>query len=118
MMWECNLASKEAVKEGLEKVKAKFGDVVVKNAFKDFNKTVQFICPDIDLSYVIKVTDGEIEVFKEGTAKKPDISIYMESDTFLSIQNKEITSSKAVAQGKVKFTGIVADLLLIEKHLI
>jgi putative sterol carrier protein len=112
------LSSKEAVKKGLDKVKAKFQDVEVKNAFKGFNKSVQFVCPDIDLSYAIKVTRGEIKVFKEGTVKKPDISISMDSDTFLAFQNKEITSYNALAQDKIKVTGNVADLLLIEKYLI
>ncbi len=104
--------------KGLEKVKAKFQDVEVKNAFKDFNKSVQLVCPDIDLSWAIKVTGGEVKVFKEGIVEKPDISLSMDSATFLAFQSKEITGVNALAQGKVKLTGIVADLLLIEKYLI
>ncbi len=112
------MASKEIVVKGLEKVKAKFREVEVKNAFKDFNKSVQLVCPDIDLSWAIKVTGGEVKVFKEGTVTKPGVSISMDSDTFLAFQNKEITGVNALAQDKIKVTGIVDDLLLIEKYLI
>jgi putative sterol carrier protein len=117
-MGRCILASKEAVIKGLEKVKAKFQEEEVKKAFKGFNKSVQFVCPDIDLSWAIKVTDGEVKVFKEGTVTKPDINISMDSDTFLAFQNRKITGYNALAQDKIKVTGIVGDLLLIEKYLI
>jgi predicted lipid carrier protein YhbT len=112
------LASKEAVIKGLEKVKAKFQEDEVINAFKGFNKSVQFVCPDIDLSWAIKVTGGEVKVFEEGTVTEPDISISMDSGTFLAFLNREITGYNALAQDKIKVTGLVADLLLIEKYLI
>ena len=56
-----------------------------KNAFKGFDKSVQFVCSDIDLSFIIKVTRGEVIVFKEGTVNQPDISISLDSDTFLAL---------------------------------
>jgi predicted lipid carrier protein YhbT len=117
-MWGSVLTSKEGVIKGLERVKGKFHEVEVKNSFKDFNKSVQFVCLDIDLSWAIRVTGGEVKVFEEGTVMKPDISIVMDSDTFLAFQNREITVYDALAQDKLKITGIVADLTLIEKHLI
>jgi putative sterol carrier protein len=61
---------------------------------------------------------GETKVFKEGIVKKPDISLSMDSDTFIKLLNKELTGFDGLAQGKVKVTGNVADLLLIEKYLI
>jgi putative sterol carrier protein len=112
------LATKEAVEKGLERVKAKFEDRDVKNAFKGFNKSVQFLYPDINVSYVMKISGGEVNEFREGTVNKPDISISMDSDVFLAIQNKEITGAKALGQGKIQVTGIIGDLLLFEKYLI
>jgi len=111
------LASEEEVKKGLEKLKARFEDHEVKNAFKGFNKIVQFVFPDINFSYVLKINDGKVTEGKECIFKKPDIVLSLTSDTFLSIQNKEIRGKDALAQGKIKITGIVSDLLLLETYL-
>lgn len=64
------------------------------------------------------VKGGVVTEFREGTVKKPGISISMDSETFLAIQNKEITGAIALRQGKITVTGIVGDLLLLEKYLI
>jgi putative sterol carrier protein len=112
------LASKEAVKKGLEKVKSKFEDREVKNAFKGLSKRVQFVYPDINFSYLLKITDGEVTEDKKSIFKKPDVILSMTSDTFLSIQNKEIKGRDALAQGKIKMTGIAGDLILLETYLV
>jgi putative sterol carrier protein len=111
------LASIEAVKKGLEKVKLQFEDDEVQNACKGLNKRVQFIYPDINFSYILKITDGKITEDKKSVFKKPDVILSMTSDTFLSIQNKEITGRTALAQGKIKMTGLASDLMLLEKCL-
>jgi hypothetical protein len=85
------MASIEAVTKGLEKVKSQFEDDEVKNAFKGLSKSVQFVYPDINFSYILKIADGKVTEGKKSIFKKPDIILSMTSDTFLSIQNKEIT---------------------------
>jgi putative sterol carrier protein len=86
----------------------------VKDAFKGLNKSVQFVYPDITFSYILKITDGKVTEGKKSIFKKPDVILSMTSDTFLSIQNKEITGRDALAQGKIKMTGNMGDLLLLE----
>ena len=111
------MASEEVVKKGLEKLKARFEDPEVKNAFKGLSKSVQFVFPDITYSYVLKITDGKVTEGKQSIFKKSDVILSMTSDTFLSIQNKEITGINALAQGKIKMTGSASDLLLLETYL-
>ena len=111
------MATKEAVEKGLEKVKAKFEENELQNAFKGFSKSVQFVYPDINFSYILNITDGKVTEGKKSIITKPDIILSMTSDTFLSIQNKEITGRSALAQGKIKITGIIGDLFLLETYL-
>ena len=96
------MASKEAVKKGLEKVKLKFEEKDVKNAFKGVSKSVQFVYPDIHFSYLLKITDGTVTTSKNRIFTKPDVILSMTSDTFLSIQNQELTGRDALAQGKIQ----------------
>ncbi len=112
------MATKEAVEQGLEKVRSRFEDPAVRTAFQGFNKSVQFVYPDINASYVMKISGGVVQEFREGTVYKPGVSISMASDVFLAIQTGEITGATALAQGKIRLTGVVGDLLLLEKNLI
>ena len=111
------MASKEAVKKGLEKVKSKFEKQDVKNAFKSVSKSVQFVYPDIHFSYLLKIADGTVTASKNRIFTKPDVILSMTSDTFLSIQNQELTGRDTLAQGKIQITGVVGDLFLLEKYL-
>jgi putative sterol carrier protein len=116
-MGGCDLASKDAVKKGLEKVKLKFEDKEVQNAFKGVSKRVQFVYPDIHFSCLLEITDGKVRARQKSFFSKPDVFVSMTSDTFLSIQNKELTGRDALAQGKIQITGVVGDLFLLEKYL-
>jgi len=112
------VATKEAVITGLDKVRAKFEDRGVQTAFQGFNKSAQFLFPDLKVAYVMTVTWGVITDFREGTVKTPGIILSMDSETFLGIQNKELAGVTALGQGKITIMGHVGDLLLLEKHLI
>jgi len=112
------VATKEAVMKSLDKVRAKFEDRGVQTAFQGFNKSVQFLFPDLNVAYVMTVTGGVVTDFREGTVKTPGILLSMDSETFLGIQNKELVGATALGQGKITITGIVGDLLLLEKYLV
>ena len=62
------------------------------------------------------VKRGVVTDFKEGTVKKPRVILSMDSETFLAVQNKELTGATALRQGKMTVTDIIGDLLLLEKH--
>jgi len=111
------MATKEEVKKGLERVAAKFDDPELKEEFKRFHKSVQFVYPDINLSYVMEVAGGGVKELKEGTVERPNVVVTLDSDTFLGILDREIDALSAYSEGKIKFKGAMTDLLKLQKLL-
>ncbi len=112
------MATKEELEEGLERVVAKYEDLKSTWAFRRFNKTVQFMYPDLDLSYVLEIAGSEgVKEIKEGTVPRPNIVVKLDSDTFLAILNKEINALDAYSAGKISFKGAMTDLLKLQRLL-
>ena len=112
------MATKEEVEEGLERVVAKYEDLKSTWAFRRFNKTVQFMYPDLDLSFVLEIAGSEgVKEIKEGTVPRPNIVVKLDSDTFLAILNKEINALDAYSAGKISFKGAMTDLLKLQRLL-
>ena len=111
------MATKEEVREGLDRVAAKFEDPTLKEEFKRFEKRVQFIYPDINESYVMEISGGAVKEIIEGTVIRPNVVVTIYSDTFLAILNDEMDALTAFSMGKVKFKGAMIDLLKLQKLL-
>ena len=111
------MATKEEVRKGLERVAAKLEDEELKEAFKRFYKSVQFIYPDLNLSYVMEVSGGEVKELKEGTIERPNVVVTINSDTFIAILNEEIDAIQAYSTGKIRYRGAMVDLLKLQKLL-
>jgi len=111
------LATKEEVKKGLKRVAAKLEDPELKKEFEKFHKCLQFVYPDINLSYVLEVAGGEVKELKEGTAERPHVVVTIDSDTFLGILDRRIDALNAFSEGKIKYKGAMADLLKLQKLL-
>jgi putative sterol carrier protein len=111
------MGTKEEVKKGMERVAAKLEDPELKEEFKKFYKSVQFVYTDLNSSYVMELAGGEVKEIKEGTVDRPNIIVTIDSDTFLGIVNKEIDAISAFSQGKIKFKGAMTDLLKLQKLL-
>lgn len=112
------MATKEELEEGLERVVAKYEDLKSTWAFRRFNKTVQFMYPDLDLSYVLEIAGSEgVKEIKEGTVPRPNVSVTLDSDIFLGILNQEIDALSAFSTGKIKFKGAMVDLLKLQQLL-
>jgi len=111
------MATKEEVKKGLQRVAAKLEDPELKEDFKKFYKTVQFVYVDINVSYVLELAGGEVKELKEGTVQRPNVVVTIDSDTFLGILNGEIDAINAFSAGKIKYKGAMTDLLKLQKLL-
>jgi putative sterol carrier protein len=111
------MTTKEELEKGLEIVTAKFEDPEIKASFKRFNKSVQFVYPDLNLTYVMEIADGEVKELKKEAVPRPNVNVTIDSDTFLSIVNKETNALRAYAAGKIKFKGAMTDLLKLQKLL-
>ena len=110
------MASKEQVEEGLERVAAKLEDPKLREEFRRFSKTVQFVYPDINLAYVMRVVGGKAEIMGQ-TTERPNVVVTMDSDTFLAILNKETNGIQAYSAGKIRYKGAMVDLLKLQKLL-
>lgn len=111
------MATKEEVEKGLDRVAAKLDDPELKEDFRKFDKSVQFVYPDVNLSYVLELAGGEVKEIKEGTVERPNIVVTIDSDTFLGILDGEIDAISAYSAGKIKFKGAMTDLLKLQKLL-
>ena len=105
------------MKEGLEQVMRKLEECKGDPAFQGFNKRMQFVFPDIHFTSSLRIADGTVSEVKNSVFSKPDLVISMASDTFLALQRKRLTGRTALAQGKIRLTGKVSDLLLLETWL-
>lgn len=111
------MATKEEVKKGLERVVAKLEDPELKEDFRKFYKSVQFVYPDINVSYVLELAGGEVKELKEGTVERPNVVVTIDSDTFLGILDREIDAIDAFSAGKINYKGAMTDLLKLQKLL-
>lgn len=111
------MASKQEVREGLERVAAKFQSSELKEHYKRFTKTVQFDYPDINVSYVMEVSRGQVKDLKEGPVARPDIVVALDSETFLAILDKKTNALDAYSNGKIRYKGAMTDLLRLQRLL-
>lgn len=111
------MATKEEVRMGLERVAAKFQDAEFKEHFKRFCKKVQFVYSDINLSYVMEISNGIVKELREGTGTRPDVVVTLDSDSFLAILNRETNALDAYSTGKIKYRGAMTDLLKLQRLL-
>jgi putative sterol carrier protein len=111
------MATKEEIESALKTVAGKLDDPKMKERFSKFNKTMQFSFRDAGLDYVLRFEGGEVKEMREGKAEKPEVSVDIDSDTFLGILNKEINAISAYSSGKIKVNGEMSDLLKLQKLL-
>ena len=112
------MVTKAELENGLTRVVAKYEELKSTWSFRRFNKTIQFVYPDLDLSYVMEIAGPEgVKEIKEGTVPRPNVSVILDSDTFLGILNQEIEALSAYGAGKIKFKGAMVDLLKLKKLL-
>ena len=90
-----------------------FDDPEVAAEFEGFNKTMQFIFPDIDLKMQL-VFEGAKVTIVEGFKEDADMSLTVPSDMFLGITSGEINPMDAFMEGKLKPVGDMSDLEKLE----
>jgi len=109
------MPTKEQVFESLDGIRKKFDEPDMKEKFKGFRRDMQFRFPDLNTSYVLSVAEDASASLKEGTVEKPNITVEMDSATFLGIRNKTISGTQAYMSGKLKVKGAMPDLLKLQR---
>ncbi len=106
--------SKEKVLEHLNSLGSRFEDPKIKRRFKEYNKTLQFIFPDIDTQYYMKIGNSEIVELGEGLVDA-ELQVTMDSIVFIGILERTESPMAAYSAGKLKTRGEVPDLLKLQK---
>jgi putative sterol carrier protein len=106
--------TKDAIMAQLQQLGARFEDPKIQRRFKNFNKTLQFIFPDIDTQMFMKIGDAEMLELSEGTTDA-EMTVTMDSSVFLKIMDKSESPMAAYQAGKLKTKGEVPDLLKLQK---
>jgi len=100
---------KIALIEALEKWCAVFDKPEVADQFEDYNKTFQFVFPDVDVQLQMVIKDKKATIV-EGMNENAEMSLEVESKMFIGIANKEIDPMEAFMNGDLKPKGDMADL--------
>lgn len=97
------MATKAAVQEWLDTIVAKLNDIGPYVA-DDWGGSVQFIFPDLGTGWRLKMAmDGTVESLEEKIDEEASSGVVeIDSDTFIGIYEKRITSTEARTLGKMK----------------
>lgn len=109
--------SKEKILGMLQTLGERFEDPKIQRRFKEYNKTLQFIFPDIDAKMYMKIGDAELLEVAEGEMDA-ELQVTMDSIVFFAIIEKKESPMAAYSAGKLKTKGEVPDLLKLQKLLL
>jgi putative sterol carrier protein len=107
------MATPEELKQSLEGWAKKLDNPEIADEFEDFNKTMQFIFPDINYKLQLIIKDKKARV-EEGFNENAEMSLEVESDLFLGISTGEIDPMEAFMDGTLKPKGTMSDLERLE----
>lgn len=109
--------TKDKILAQLQTLSSKFDDPKIKRRFKEYNKTLQFIFPDIDVKMFMRIGDAELLEVAEGETES-ELRVTMDSVVFFGIIDKTESPMAAYSAGKLKTVGEVPDLLKLQKLLL
>jgi hypothetical protein len=108
---------KEKILELLNQIGSRFEDPKVQRRFRNYNKILQFIFPDIETYFYLKIGDSELLEIAEGQVEA-EMQVTMDSSVFIAIMDKTESPMAAYSAGKLKTKGEVPDLLKLQKLLL
>ncbi len=109
--------TKDKILGMLQTLGAKFEDPKIQRRFKEYNKTLQFVFPDLDAKMFMKIGDAKLIEVAEGETDA-ELQVTMDSTVFLAIIEKTESPMAAYSAGKLKTKGEVPDLLKLQKLLL
>jgi len=98
------LATKEEVKEALNKWVKLLDDSDIANEFEGFNKTMQFEFSD--LNYKLKmIFENKSARIEEGFDENAEMGLEVNSDLFVGIATGDVDPMEAFMEGELKTKG-------------
>jgi len=107
------MATKEEVKEALNKWAKLVDNPEVAQEFEGFNKTMQFIFSDIDYKIKMIFEDKKVRL-EEGFDENSEMSLETGSDLFVGIATGEVDPMEAFMEGELKTKGDMNALQRLE----
>lgn len=112
----CSVTKSRILSE-LESLGSRFDDPKIQRRFREYNKTLQFIFPDIGTKMYMKIGNAELLEIAEGETEA-ELEVTMDSAVFFGIMDKTESPMAAYSAGKLKTRGEVPDLLKLQKLLL
>ncbi|TFG33023.1 SCP2 sterol-binding domain-containing protein [Candidatus Thorarchaeota archaeon] len=109
--------TKDKIAAQLQSLSSRFDDPKIQRRFKEYNKTLQFIFPDIDTKMYMRIGDAELLEVGEGETEA-ELQVTMDSAVFFGIIDKTESPMAAYSSGRLKTKGEVPDLLKLQKLLV
>ena len=107
------MATEKEVKEALVKWVSVLENPEAAEDFKDYNKTLQFIFPDIDAKVQL-VFEGPKTRIVEGFREDADMSLTVDAAVFVAMNSGEIDPMDAFMDGRLKPAGDISALEKLE----
>jgi putative sterol carrier protein len=109
--------SKDSILDQIRSLSSRFDDPNIRRTFKQYNKTVQFTFPDIDIRIFMRI--GDAEILEIGTGEiDAELELIMDSSIFTAIIEKSENPLAAYSEGKLKTKGDIPDILKLQKLLV
>lgn len=107
------MATEREVKEALAKWVSVLENPEAAAEFKDYNKTLQFIFPDIDAKMQL-VFEGPKTRIVDGFQENADMSLTVDAAVFVAMNSGEMDPMDAFMDGKLKPGGDISALEKLE----
>ncbi|HLH62821.1 MAG TPA: SCP2 sterol-binding domain-containing protein [Ktedonobacteraceae bacterium] len=101
----------------LERIRARFDLPDIQASFQGFAKTLQFIFPDLQRNFVLRIAENGTATLSEESLPQPDIKVTSNSDLLAGIMDRKVNPIQAYITRKLKVTGNMDDLLRLQKIL-
>ena len=107
------LATAEEVKDALNKWVDMLDDPEIADEFEDFNKTMQFVFPDIDYKTKM-IFENKTARLEDGYNEAAEMGLEVTSDLFVGIATGEVDPMEAFMDGELKTKGDMGALQRLE----
>ena len=101
----------------LERIRARFEQPETRSAFQGFAKSIQFVFPDLQRTFALRIAQDGNATLTEETVPQPDIAVTTNRDILAGILDRKVNPELAFITRKLKASGSMEDLLRLQKLL-
>jgi putative sterol carrier protein len=101
----------------LERIRARFEQPQTQSAFQGFARSIQFMFPDLQRNFVLRIAQDGNATLTEETITQPDIKVTTSSDILAGILDRKVNPELAFITRKLKASGSMEDLLKLQNLL-